>query len=128
MTRLYAIVLLSVFMFHIVLPLLPWMEYYIDYEYIVENLCEQKDEAVNTCNGNCHLAKEIKKAAPETDQNDQETPVNNGTQKINFEVLAVNLLRLNKITPHNKIHYESAPADYSYLFHTFCFRPPNTHV
>lgn len=37
----------------------PILSYKINFDYIVEFLCEQKDEEVNRCNGSCHLSKEI---------------------------------------------------------------------
>ena len=36
---------------------LPFVEYYLNYDYIVAELCEQKEEENNTCNGQCHLGK-----------------------------------------------------------------------
>lgn len=48
----------STYVFRIIIPLI---DYTINYNYIVSELCEQKDEAENTCLGKCHLTKEIKK-------------------------------------------------------------------
>jgi hypothetical protein len=37
-------------------------------EYIAKTLCEKKEEKENTCNGQCHLKKELKKVSEtETD-------------------------------------------------------------
>lgn len=41
----------------------PLANYVINYDYIVEELCEQKDIKDNTCQGKCHLTKEIQKQA-----------------------------------------------------------------
>lgn len=40
--------------------------------YIAKNLCEKKEEKENTCNGHCHLKKEMKKVS-ET-ENDSTAP------------------------------------------------------
>ena len=40
----------------------------INQEYIAKTLCEKKEEKENTCNGQCHLKKELKKVSEtETD-------------------------------------------------------------
>ncbi|MBK9284231.1 MAG: hypothetical protein IPM51_07895 [Sphingobacteriaceae bacterium] len=38
--------------------------------YIVENLCEQKDEEENCCMGSCHLTKELAKVEEKADPSD----------------------------------------------------------
>ena len=44
----------------------------INQDYIAKTLCEKKEEKENTCNGQCHLKKELKKVS-ETD-NDSTIP------------------------------------------------------
>jgi hypothetical protein len=51
--------------------MLPFVEYYLNYDYIVAELCEQKEEENNACNGQCHLAKKIQ------DTTDSEAPSEN---------------------------------------------------
>jgi hypothetical protein len=36
-------------------------DYEMNKEYIAKNLCENKEKPKSTCNGKCHLAKELKK-------------------------------------------------------------------
>jgi hypothetical protein len=47
---------------------LPYLEYDLFRDYIVENLCVQRNEADNRCQGECHLEKRIK-AVTETEEN-----------------------------------------------------------
>lgn len=44
-------------------PVFPVLEYFINYDYIVTELCENKAKPELKCNGKCHLAKELAKAA-----------------------------------------------------------------
>jgi hypothetical protein len=44
-------------------PILPVVDYVINYEYISKVLCENKDKPKLQCNGKCHLMKELAKAA-----------------------------------------------------------------
>ena len=46
--------LLAIFM-----PLFPVLEYVIHYDYIVEELCENRDKPVLACNGKCYLGKQL---------------------------------------------------------------------
>lgn len=47
----------------LVKPALPVVEYIINYDYIVKELCENKDKPALKCNGKCHLAKQLAKAS-----------------------------------------------------------------
>jgi len=41
-------------------PALPILEYFVNYNYIVNELCENKDKPILTCNGKCYLGKQVK--------------------------------------------------------------------
>jgi hypothetical protein len=42
-------------------PVMPVIEYYANYDYIANELCENKDKPYLECNGKCYLEKQIKK-------------------------------------------------------------------
>ncbi|WP_372793754.1 hypothetical protein [Lutibacter sp.] len=42
-------------------PLMPIMEYYANYDYIANVLCENRDKPYLECNGKCYLEKQLKK-------------------------------------------------------------------
>jgi len=42
-------------------PALPLMNFVLNYEYITQNLCENRDRPELSCHGKCYLAKEISK-------------------------------------------------------------------
>jgi len=65
--------ILIVFCFAEIRPLLPYLEYYANYEYISEVLCINKDKPMSTCNGKCYLSKQLKKAQ-ETEKQDKKIP------------------------------------------------------
>ena len=44
-------------------PVLPVLEYVVNYEYISKVLCINKDKPKMQCNGKCHLMKELAKAS-----------------------------------------------------------------
>lgn len=47
----------------------PVVEYIVNYDYIVNVLCENKDKPEMQCNGKCHLTKELAKEAGSEDKN-----------------------------------------------------------
>lgn len=44
-------------------PVLPVFDYIINYDYIANELCENKEKPELKCNGKCHLKKELAKAS-----------------------------------------------------------------
>ena len=59
--KILSILLLLVYFTYIFRIIVPLAEYVINYDYIIGELCEQKDSEENLCLGKCHLAKEISK-------------------------------------------------------------------
>ena len=54
-------VVLFVAILMLIKPLWPLAEYVVNYDYIVENLCENKDRPFLNCDGKCYLAKQLAK-------------------------------------------------------------------
>jgi hypothetical protein len=68
-----AIGILIIFCFAEIRPLLPYLEYYANYEYISEVLCINKDKPMSTCKGKCYLSQQLKEAQ-ETEKQDKKIP------------------------------------------------------
>jgi hypothetical protein len=63
-----------------VAPAFPIIEYLVNYEYIANELCENKDNPLLGCNGKCYLEKQVKKQLNlDHDQEEQIPP------KVDFE-------------------------------------------
>lgn len=43
-------------------PILPLLNYAVNYDYIAQNLCEKKDIPDSTCKGKCYVGKELAKS------------------------------------------------------------------
>ena len=94
MNRLIAIyIFLIVYVFAMLRPILPLVEYYVNYDYIAEQLCENRNKPILGCNGKCYVAKEIQKTLPDT-------PVENNSKipKIDFNKYPV--IPLEKFVYH----------------------------
>jgi hypothetical protein len=70
----YGIILLIVILS--IRPLIPILDYGVNYDYISTVLCVNKDKPEMHCNGKCHLAKELaEKSAEEHQENTTNNPV-----------------------------------------------------
>lgn len=64
---------LNLYLLAIFQPLYPILEYVIHYDYIVEELCENRDKPVLACNGKCYLGKQL--TSDHKDSNDAPQPL-----------------------------------------------------
>ena len=60
------VLLISIFI--LARPAIPFLEYIVNYDYIVKELCENKEKPALKCNGKCHLMKELAKTAEDDKQ------------------------------------------------------------
>lgn len=56
-------------------PIYPVIDYFINYNYIKTELCENKDKPEMHCNGKCYLKKQLKKANTQSNNQTPETTV-----------------------------------------------------
>lgn len=47
---------------------MPVYNYVVNYDYIVQNLCENRDKPELSCNGKCYLAKQLSKTDKQSNQ------------------------------------------------------------
>ena len=72
MIRIAAICFLMIHFLVVLKPYSPYLDYVLNFEYISNVLCENKDKPELNCHGSCHLTKELKKTLE-----DETVPVNN---------------------------------------------------
>ncbi|MCA0931248.1 hypothetical protein LCM02_02215 [Lutimonas saemankumensis] len=53
--------LLNLYLLVLVQPAIPVLEYLINYDYIVNELCENREKPIQTCNGKCYLGDKVEK-------------------------------------------------------------------
>ena len=105
-------------------PILPVVDYIVNYEYISKVLCVNKAKPMMHCNGKCHLMKELAKAAetenPKSSDKKQNTPI----QEVLFfkEIKSFSIVSFSFST-ENKIN-SSYLELYSYLNTNSVFHPP----
>ena len=120
MKKIVVIIALTLFL----KPIFPVIEYAVNYDYIAQVLCENKEKPMMHCNGKCHLMKELAKEA------ENEKPIapnkKNGTQETetlfcmfvpSFEIPKEYGILFSKINTHYTNRY-------AYLNIDNTFHPP----
>ena len=51
---------LNLYILALIQPAIPIIEYFVNYDYIVNELCENRDKPILTCNGKCYLEDQVK--------------------------------------------------------------------
>jgi len=116
-----AALIFALFLF--VKPVLPFLEYAAFYDYIKNELCENKDVPELQCNGKCHLKKELAKAS-NSDNNSEKSHHYTAEQTIvffqnishNYVLFFSNNDKLKINTGYNN--------SYTYYYSNFVFQPP----
>lgn len=105
-------------------PVLPVVDYVVNYEYIATVLCENKAKPKMECNGKCHLMKELAKTS------ENESPISSDKKMASrqFEVLFLEEIKSFKIVPNYFFETQKTNSAYSNLYFRLnaasVFRPP----
>lgn len=105
-------------------PILPVLDYVINYDYISKVLCENKAKPKMHCNGKCHLMKELAKAS------EQEKPIspNKKPTVLEQEVLFFQEIKSEECKPICLTHKTAISDNYSNLYFHLkscsAFHPP----
>ncbi|MEZ4853117.1 hypothetical protein [Flavobacterium sp.] len=109
-------------------PVIPFLEYMVNYEYIANELCENKDKPELKCNGKCHLKKELAKVSEEEKPQSQDKK--NQTSEI--EVLYFSKVADYTFSPTFGFSQKSINSHYLNLYKGVCtnstFHPPTLFV
>ncbi len=103
-------------------PAFPFLEYVLNYNYIANELCINKDNLALNCNGKCYL---MSKLAEESKQehSDKSFPLESSFSFVFFqdikELFSPSFFKIYKL---NKFLFNS--DSYSYNFHQELIKPP----
>lgn len=121
-------VIIIVFLF-VFRPVMPLVDYLVNYDYIAKVLCENKTKPELKCNGKCHLMKQLAKAS-EGEKSEQKDKKN--TAKIEWEVPFLEVRQaslfsklLTHFNPHSFSIYKNC---YSFLSLNGEFHPPTVLI
>ncbi|MBU2950397.1 hypothetical protein KO493_06790 [Tamlana agarivorans] len=104
-------------------PVLPLVEYAVFYDYIKNELCENKEIVEMQCNGKCHLAKEMAKASEAPENGNDEKQMAFETLVVFYQEITNQLITPLVIFNKNSI-FTNYNLEYSYLNLDSVFHPP----
>jgi hypothetical protein len=97
--KVYILLHLSILVFYVFRPVLPFIEYAINKNYIAKNLCINKDKPKSCCKGKCYLKKQLAKSSASGDAESKDT--NKKTQNRQLEEFVVNQPGISEFTETN---------------------------
>lgn len=123
-----ALFFVIVLLLNIILPSYILISFELNKEYIVENLCIEKDKEVNTCQGSCHLNKELEKITPASDDESNNQAPNLKESNINF--FFAEMVSKSSFEFLFLIQNEYPSINFNTLkgVHNLCFKPPKNII
>jgi len=115
--------LLSLYLFGVLQFLAPYVEYYVNFDFIVKNLCKQKDNPENFCMGHCYLNKQLLKKLTEQEDKPQKSE-----KEFNFQFLSFHFVNnnteLKSTEPDSKKYFHQNSLSYESLIPEPIIPPP----
>jgi hypothetical protein len=109
--RIYTLFYLVIMICYVLRPVLPYIEYAANKDYIIRHLCVNRNVPHSTCNGHCHLQKEIEKS-----QSDTPAENNNGKDKVQNNNVDDHLLTSSfQVAPDEVVLQEFGSKDFSLI-------------
>ena len=102
-------------------PLFPYIDFELNKSYIIKTLCVERDKEVNTCQGQCHLNKEIKENTRQEEERQKSIPGQIFEDEIFFIVLSRHNTSLQETTKYHLCIYSN---NYRFLISSSHFHPP----
>lgn len=84
--QLFGIIFYSLYLVAMLRPVMPFLDYMINYDYIAEALCENRDKPYLECNGKCYLADQLQQTTHDSHNHESPAP------KIDLREYPVSLL------------------------------------
>lgn len=104
-------------------PLMPLVDYAVNYDFITKNLCENKNKPQLLCNGTCYLKKEIAKTSTDQSKNDSRISISGFTDTF---IINENFAFIKIINDYSESSNFTSELNFSYEFNLFSniFHPP----
>ena len=119
MKRTISIVLTILFCFSLVRPVLPYIEYTFNHDYIAKVLCINKEQPELKCDGKCYLKAQLSKVNEDNRTKEERVP------KIEFEKFPIICHRAKDFLVPS-MNFKTDPAIWNYMFsiNDHASRPP----
>lgn len=102
-------------------PVLPLINYAVNYDYIVKNLCENRNIPQSTCKGKCYVSKELAKTEKQSG-NSQVVKISGLDVFVSNDILS--FLGQKGSDPEREIKYSDYINDHYSEYFARIFHPP----
>lgn len=109
MKKAFALSLVFLICLQALQPVLPFLQYQINYRFISGTLCENKNQPKKHCNGKCYLTKQLKKNA-EQEQPNEEKAAKKAIKKVDYLAETKNKSALHTVDLNLSLFYSPVPA------------------
>ena len=108
----------------LVKPIVPVVNFVVNYDYIAKELCENKSKPQLHCNSKCYLKKELAKASENTNPNSQnKKQIQQETEILFLEMICDITFQNNGLSYHALVK-DNYSNQYSHLNSNSIFHPP----
>jgi hypothetical protein len=121
MVKLRSVVVFIFVSYWLLQPILPYIEYYTFRQYIIKNLCVNRNNPKNCCQGKCYLEKKVKEAN-KTEDKDTKAPLIKKTET--FPYIIPTRINFGNHYIQTANHSLFINIIYGFLFKNTIFRPP----
>lgn len=121
MQKLLIVLLLPLYVLTTVRTVVPFLGYAMNYEYIAEQLCENRDKPELHCNGKCHVAKEVQTQSDKEKQEGTKERV----QSVDWSCLLL-MSQLEPVLPSREMSYTTIEFPLLFSPATPPFHPPRS--
>ena len=97
-------------------PVFPFLEYALNYDYISENLCINRDKPESHCKGKCHLKKRLQEV-----NGAKTTPDNTSMPSLSVKEYSPGIVEIINLQFHRR--YDNKSHYFFYLFSSIEFIP-----
>jgi len=122
MIKINAIVLTVIFVFMLVKPAIPFIEYLARKEFIIENFCINRNKKEMKCDGKCHLKEQVRKEASQS--SDDKAPFQPKKERRELTDYLIGQKLTARTILFRTLLKAMYSMDYSFQFIQSIFHPP----
>lgn len=119
----YSVFYLTIMVIYLIWPVLPYVEYAINKDYIAKNLCVKKDVPNNDCKGHCYLHERLNKSSEPLDAGTDDNQKKNQNKKVEDHLKSEKIIACYSVNETETISYYCENFIDSHV--SFVFVPPN---
>ncbi len=117
-------IFVSLYLMGMVRPILPFIEYELNKEYISEFLCINRDKPKLQCDGKCHLAQELREATGDNTSEENSRIPSYDSREYPVSPLTTDELDIHNLDLISEIKYHEISVIKTSDYHALLLRPP----